>query len=66
MASTMRTVVLPEDLCRVAETRFAHRFESLDELITAVLKELVSEHALVMDENEQRVIEERLRGLGYI
>ena len=61
-----RTVSLPEDLCEAAEQRLLHRFGSLDELVTALLREMVRDEATVMDKHEQRVVEERLRALGYI
>jgi hypothetical protein len=61
-----RNISLPEDLCRSAEQRFAHRFGSVDELVAAVLNQLLSDDALVMDEKEEQIIEERLKGLGYI
>ena len=61
-----RTISLPEDICRTAETRFAHRFGGIEELLTAVLSQLLHEDALKMDEREQQIIEERLKGLGYI
>jgi hypothetical protein len=61
-----RTIALPEDMCSVAEQKFAHRFGGLEELLTAVLVELGREDALKMDEKEQQIIEERLKGLGYI
>jgi hypothetical protein len=64
--SSFRTVALPEELCRAAEQRFAHRFGALDELLTEMLKELLRDNATANDEHEQRVIEERLRDLGYI
>jgi hypothetical protein len=61
-----RIVTLPEELCSSVERRFAHRFGGLEELLTAALEELVRDDALQMDENEQKIIEERLKGLGYI
>jgi hypothetical protein len=61
-----RTVVLREDLCSSAEQRFAQRFGGIEELLTAALEELVRDDALQMDEKEQQIIEERLKGLGYI
>jgi hypothetical protein len=62
----MRTVTLRKDLCDAAEQKFAHRFGGLEELLTAALEELVRDDALRMDEHEQQIIEERLKGLGYI
>ena len=62
----LRTVALPEDLCCTIEKKFAHRFAGLDELLAAVLQDLVRDDALQMDEKEQQIIEDRLKGLGYI
>ena len=62
----LRTVALPEDLCRAVEQRFAHRFGGIEELLTAALEELVRDDAVQMDQKEQQIIEERLKGLGYI
>jgi hypothetical protein len=62
----LRTVALPEDLCCAAEKKFAHRFAGLDALLAAVLQELVRDDALQLDEKEQQIIAERLKGLGYI
>jgi hypothetical protein len=62
----IRTVALPEELCSAVERKFARRFGGLEELLTAALEELVRDEALKIDEKEQQIIEERLRGLGYI
>ncbi|HEX6803118.1 MAG TPA: hypothetical protein VF133_05505 [Terriglobales bacterium] len=64
--TTTRCVSLPEELCRSAEQKFRHRFGSLEELLTALMTELLSEDAARLDEGEQRIIEQRLKGLGYI
>jgi hypothetical protein len=64
--TSFRTVALPEELCRAAEQNFAHRFGALDELLTELLTEMLRDNATANDEQEQRVIEERLKGLGYI
>ena len=61
-----RTVRLPEALCGAVEKKFAHRFDGLEELLMAALAELVRDDAQKMDEKEQQIIEERLKGLGYI
>ena len=61
-----RTIELPEDLCSAVEQKFAHRFGGVEELLTAALVELGREDAMKMDEQEQQIIEERLKGLGYI
>jgi hypothetical protein len=62
----MREVSLPEDLCAAAEKKFARKFGSLEELLTFILRELSRDEALQLDHAEQRIIEERLRELGYI
>ncbi len=61
-----RNIAVPEGLCRTAEEKFAGRFTSADELIVFLLRELLRDDALKMDEQEQKIIEERLRGLGYV
>ncbi len=62
----LRSVELPADLCRLAEERFGKRLGPIEEILTAVLDELVRNDALKMDEREQIVIEERLKALGYV
>jgi hypothetical protein len=62
----MRKVALPEQLCRAAEEKFSQRFGTLEELLTATLNELLRDDALRMDEQEQQIIEARLKALGYV
>ncbi|PYV84928.1 MAG: hypothetical protein DMG93_03110 [Acidobacteria bacterium] len=64
--SNMRNISLPEELCVRAEEKFRHRFENTDDLVTALLTELTREDTVAMDRDEQKIIEERLKGLGYI
>jgi len=64
--STFRTVSLPEELCAAAEQKFRGRFRSLPEMVRALLEELVRDDTWEMDVQEQKIIEERLKGLGYI
>jgi hypothetical protein len=61
----LRTVVLPAELCRALEEQFV-QLGSLEEILTAALRELVRDDAVKMDEREQLVIEERLKALGYV
>lgn len=61
-----RNIAVPEELCRTVEEKFADRFSSTDELIVFLLRELLRDDAIKMDEQEQKIIEERLRGLGYV
>jgi hypothetical protein len=62
----MREVSLPADLCEAARERFGKQFAKVEDLLVFVLKELVCDDAHKMEENEQKMIEERLRGLGYL
>ena len=62
----VRQIRLPEELCSAAEKKFAHRFCSLEELLEFVLRDLVEDSAAALDEDEQRIVEQRLRELGYI
>ncbi|HEY4053574.1 MAG TPA: hypothetical protein VGL74_07525 [Terriglobales bacterium] len=64
--STMRTISLPEELCMKAEQKFRHRYQTVDEFVIAVMTELLRDDATRMDVIEQKIIEERLKGLGYI
>ena len=66
MTILMRDVSLPADLCDAALARFGKPFSGVEDLLVFVLKELIRDDAHKMDENEQRMIEERLRGLGYL
>lgn len=61
-----RQVNLPAELCATAEQRYHDKFGSLEELLTCVLGELVREDAFQADEAEQRIVEQRLRELGYL
>lgn len=66
MPVTLREVHLPAELCEVAEHRFGARFGTLDNFLAYVLEQLVRDEAAQMDHEEQRIIEERLKDLGYI
>ena len=66
MTESLREVRLPSQLCEAAEQRFAAHFGSLEELLVFVLRNLISDDVAQMDQAEQRLIEERLRDLGYI
>jgi hypothetical protein len=61
-----RSVNLPAELCAQAEKRFAERFGSLEQLLEHVLHDLLRDDAAEADAGEQRLIEQRLRELGYI
>jgi hypothetical protein len=61
-----REIRIPEDLCASAERTFAGKFGSLEELVAYLLREVTSDEAVRIDEAEQKMIEERLKALGYI
>jgi hypothetical protein len=61
-----RSVVLPADLCAEVESRFVHKFANVEELLIFLMNDLLRDEATKADEAEQRLIEERLRELGYL
>jgi hypothetical protein len=61
-----RNIQLPEDLCRAAEEKFAGRFQNVEALLEFLLRDIVNDTATQLDEAEERIVEERLRALGYI
>lgn len=66
MRESTRELRLPAGLCRAAEEKFGKRFGNIEELLIFVLRELLREDAEQRDENESRIIEQRLRDLGYM
>jgi hypothetical protein len=66
VVSESRTVMLPADLCTQAEKKFAGNFGSLEQLLEFVLRDLLRDDALHADEAERRMVEQRLRELGYL
>ena len=66
MTDALRTIHLPDDLCRAAERKFAHQFGTVEDLVSMILSELLREDAELMDAREEQIIEARLSGLGYV
>lgn len=64
--SDLREILLPEELCSAALTRFGGRFKTIEELLQFVLQDLLRDDADRLDAAEQQMIEERLRELGYM
>ena len=64
--SQIRTVNLPADLCVQAEKRFGGKFGSVEQLLEYVLRDLLRDDATHSDEEEQHLVEQRLRDLGYL
>jgi hypothetical protein len=66
MTEEMREVRLPAGLCAAAEKRFSQTFAHLEELLIFVLRDLASDGVSALDQAEQRLVEQRLRELGYL
>jgi hypothetical protein len=62
----MREVRLPADLCAAAEKKYAQTFGTLEELLIFVLRDLSRDDGAQLDQAEERLVEERLRELGYL
>jgi len=61
-----RTVQLPDDVCATAEKWMQGRFESLEELLTFILKEIVRHDGSHLDQREEEIVQQRLKDLGYL
>ncbi|HLQ50262.1 MAG TPA: hypothetical protein VK129_02115 [Terriglobales bacterium] len=66
MTTERRQLHLSAELCAAAEERFGKNFASLEDLLEFVLRELLRDEAMHLDQAEQRIVEERLKDLGYI
>ena len=66
MSEAWRNVRLPEDLCASVEKRYVQRFQSLEELLVFVLKDLAKNDVNQLDQREQDIVEQRLKELGYL
>lgn len=66
MSDPSRQVSLPGSLCAAAEQKFGTKFTSLEQFLTFVLQEVVRDDATQMDEAEKKMIERRLKDLGYL
>ena len=62
-----RDIQLPMALCEAAEQLIkGTRFKTVGELLSFVLQELTSPNGAQSEAQERKVIEERLRDLGYL
>jgi hypothetical protein len=66
MVEKVREVKLAAALCEAAERKFGPRFGGLEPFLNSLLQELLREDAAEMDQSERRIIEQRLKDLGYI
>ncbi len=61
-----RSIRVPEPLCEQAEKWMNGRFESLEALVAFMLQEIVDEKGARLDQQEEELVQQRLRDLGYI
>jgi hypothetical protein len=62
-----RQVRLPADLCAAVEEKIkGTQFATVEELLSFVLEEIVAKKSGELEEQERKLIEQRLRDLGYI
>lgn len=62
-----REIRLPAHLCDAVEQMIKNtRFATAEEFLTFVLQELTSRDSAQSEEHERKVIEERLKDLGYL
>jgi len=61
-----RTFRLPENLCAEAEKWMTGRFDDLEALLSFLLQEIVRADGTKLDQEEEELVKQRLRELGYI
>lgn len=66
MKSSLRTVNLPEELCAAAEHRYGARFASLEQMLVFLLEEITRPDAVRLDQEEEQIVQQRLKELGYL
>ena len=65
--NSSRELRLPAQLCEAAERLIkGTEFSTVEEFLTFILQELTSGRGAQSDEQERKVIEDRLRDLGYL
>ena len=64
--SEWRSVQLSEALCAAAEQKYAATFSSVQDLLTFLLKEVLVDPTPQLDKDEQKMVDQRLRDLGYV
>ena len=66
LADQYRSVRLPEELCQQADAWLKGRFENLDALLAFLLQEVIKDEGAKLDQQEEEMVQQRLRDLGYI
>ena len=59
-------VNLPSELCASVLKRYGSRFANIEDLLTFLLREILRDDAMKMDEKEKQMLEARLKDLGYL
>ena len=62
----MRTIALPAELCERAEKKFGKTFGTVEEMLKFLLADVLREDAAQADREEQLMLEQRLKDLGYL
>lgn len=57
---------LPEDLCSDAEAWLEGRFDSLESLLAFLLQQAIKDDGAKLDQEEEDMVQQRLKDLGYI
>lgn len=66
LSDNFRSIRLPEELCAQAERWQQGRFDTLEALITFALEEIVKDDSSRLDQQDEEMVQQRLRDLGYL
>lgn len=66
LSNQCRTLQIPEDLCVRAEKWLHGRFANVEELVVFTLQQLVDHDGTELDRQEEEMIQQRLKDLGYL
>jgi len=62
----MRQIQLPEQLCQRIEELYGHQFSGIEACLSFILEHLINDQSTQLDRAEERMVEQRLRDLGYV
>ena len=66
IVSRYRSLQIPEELCAQAERWLRGRFNNLEDLVAFALEEIIKEESAKLDQQEEEMVQQRLKDLGYI
>ena len=67
MSSGSRTIEIPDEVCSEVEARWIGKeFPDLESFVRFVLETLLAPEIESLDRDEQQLLEQRLRDLGYL